>query len=173
MSQIEIWKEVKSYPNYEISNMGRLRNKKGLHFKLNPHKEKGYIEVSLQNEIGRVNMALHRIVAEHFVDNPNPEKYKCINHKKGIKTDNRASQLEWCSHSENMIHAYKTGLIKPTYGASKLTIEDAIDIKKLLKMGMDASKIGTLFGITSNQVRGLKKRPWKILKTIYKLSRLS
>lgn len=169
----ENWKPIEGYVGYEISDLGKVRNKHGKYFRLKPHPYKGYIEVSLINEHGRKSIAVHRLVALHFVENPNPHIYKCVNHKTGNKIDNRAEVLEWCSHSQNVQHAYDVGIMKPTHGAAKLTIEDAIDIKKLLSMGMSTDSISKLFSISSNQVRSVKKRTWGTLKSVYKLSRLS
>ena len=60
------------------------------------------------------NCSYHRIIAECFVHNPY-NKHD-INHINGIKTDNRAENLEWFTRSENIIHAYRTGLERPVIG---------------------------------------------------------
>ena len=120
----EIWKEIKDYPNYQISNLGRI---KALKFYSNIHKryydrelllkEKknshGYKFISLGcgKRGTRKNIAIHRLVAEAFIPNPNnlPE----VNHIDGNKLNNNIDNLEWCTRSENMLHAYKLGLHKP------------------------------------------------------------
>jgi hypothetical protein len=58
----------------------------------------------------RKTIILHRLIAELFI--PNPEKKPCINHKNGIKTDNRVENLEWVTYKENSIHANKNGFAR-------------------------------------------------------------
>ena len=74
--------------------------------KLKPNKnEDGYYKVKLRKDGKTYNKFVHRLIAETFI--PNPENKPEVNHKNGIKTDNRVSNLEWCSRSENMKHSYK------------------------------------------------------------------
>lgn len=68
----------------------------------------GYVEVALCKNGKLKTMLLHRLIAIHFIENPN--NYPCVNHKNGIKTDNRIENLEWCSHSHNTKHAYENNL---------------------------------------------------------------
>ena len=56
------------------------------------------------------NRNIHRVIAETFI--PNPNNLPCVNHKDGNKQNNRVDNLEWCTHSENTLHSFRTGLQK-------------------------------------------------------------
>jgi len=99
-----IWKGLAEYPEYEINRLGQIR-KKGTSQPLVPFDDhRGYLRVTLN----RKNVKVHILVAKTFL--PNPENLPVVNHKHGNKHDNRASQLEWCSYSENTKHAWALGL---------------------------------------------------------------
>lgn len=117
---MEEWKDIKGYEGlYQVSNYGRV---KSLKFWSNIHKKfydrekilkqcldkKGYCIVGLHKDQKNTLKKVHRLVAEAFI--PNPENKSEVNHKWGIKTDNRVSELEWSTTSENSLHAYETGL---------------------------------------------------------------
>lgn len=108
----EIWKEIKDFPNYEVSNKGRVRNRlTGSILKGAIDKTTGYLKVGLyKNKVG-FTKPIHRLVAETFLGlfiNLD------VNHKDGNKLNNELENLEWCTRSDNMKHAYKIGLSKPT-----------------------------------------------------------
>ena len=70
---------------------------------LKPYKgSSGYEHIILYKEKSKKTFDLHRLVASSFI--PNPENKKEVNHKNGIKTDNRVKNLEWVTRSENLIH---------------------------------------------------------------------
>lgn len=75
---------------------------------------KGYSYVMLSKDNQVYSFLVHRLVAIHFI--PNTENKKEINHKNGIKHDNRVSNLEWVSRGENLKHAYKNKLMIPRKG---------------------------------------------------------
>jgi len=121
---IEIWKPVLMFSDfYEISNQGKLKSldrfkksKAGSNSFVKGRicvatlLSNGYCRYYLRDN-GRVRQALvHILVAEHFIDNP--ENKPQVNHKNGIKTDNRVENLEWVTEKENTRHSLKNGFSK-------------------------------------------------------------
>lgn len=68
----------------------------------------GYKEITLSKNGKQKTVLLHRLIATHFIENP--DNLKVVNHKNGIKTDNRLENLEWCTTKQNTKHAYENNL---------------------------------------------------------------
>ena len=105
----EIWVDVKGYEGlYQISNIGRVKSyhydKNGKILKLQIN-EDGYYKVTLNKNKNKKTYSVHRLVAIHFIDNPN--NYSEINHKDENKQNNNFENLEWCSRKYNV--NYGTG----------------------------------------------------------------
>jgi hypothetical protein len=96
---------------YEITKDGKCINKKTNYVKKTFISNSGYERVSLWLNGKNKKFSIHRLVAIKYLKNPN--NYEFINHKDGNKLNNNVNNLEWCTNSENMKHAYKTGLQKP------------------------------------------------------------
>lgn len=117
----EIWKSIEGYDGkYEISNFGRV---KSLYDNKGRKREKiliprisknGYLYLNLWKNSKGKSKKIHRMVAEAFCKKNIDAQ--CVNHINGIKTDNRAINLEWCTYSYNTKHAFKSGLQKPKKG---------------------------------------------------------
>lgn len=98
------WVDVKVNNKYEVNEEGLVRNKetgKILKPRLNPG---GYAYVNFIIDGKRKNFAVHRIVAEAFI--PNPNDYQEVNHKDYNRSNNNVSNLEWVNSSQNKKHAY-------------------------------------------------------------------
>ncbi len=122
-TQLQIWKPILAYEGYyEINTLGNVRRKsrakrkrkhtpiligKSLSTRINNF---GYVEVRLSKNGKTSTKFIHKLLGQVFI--PNTENKPQINHKNGIKHDNRLENLEWVTNSENMIHAYSTGLLK-------------------------------------------------------------
>lgn len=94
---------------YEINSDGVLRNVKSKKVIKGYTENNGYTRVRLECKSlgGVVRTSIHQLVAEAFV--PNSDNLPEVNHKNSDRSDNRAENLEWVSHSQNMKHAYHDG----------------------------------------------------------------
>lgn len=85
------------------------------------------------------DIRVHRLVAEIYI--PKIDEKNEVNHINGIKTDNRVENLEWCSHKENCIHAYKTGLHKASEYQKERARQNCIDKKSRKCINIQTGKI--------------------------------
>lgn len=97
------WADVPGFEGlYQISDQGDLRSVRSGKVLAKNLAGDGYVKADLWRDNQRTQTTIHRLVAAAFVPGSGDE----VNHKNGIKTDNRASNLEWCSRSENVVHSY-------------------------------------------------------------------
>ena len=152
----EIWKDIKEYDGYMVSNLGRVKspdtyiivnNKYKLYKKgniLTPYRNKrtGYMSVGIGK---KSTVMVHRLVAKAFLDNP--ENYPCINHIDEDKTNNKIDNLEWCTHKYNNNYGNNTkklckpvlqydlqgNFIKEYYGANEAGRQTGINCTNISK----------------------------------------
>lgn len=157
-NMLEKWKIHSS--GYWVSSEGRIKGK-NVEYLAQPLNSYGYPIVCL----GKIssNKAVHRMVCETFIGKI-PIGFT-VNHKNGIKTDNRLSNLEVITHRDNVIHAYKNGLkfgSKGEKAANIITTEkQVIKIYDAIKSGKRNIDISKEFGITHKHVSMLRTgRRW-------------
>ena len=130
----EVWKSIPGADGCMVSDMGRIRDKSG---RIKPQDTdlEGYRRVSIKIEGRPLHLRVHTIVASVFI--PNPYNKPFVNHINGIKTDNRAENLEWATPKENAQHAIRMGLI------SKQDYEKIAKAKykKILQFDLDGNFI--------------------------------
>jgi hypothetical protein len=180
----EVWRSIPAHPDYEVSNMGRVRRitdvthampnggtttraLAGRLLKIGRFQRRGdalpYARVTIQVRDQRVgkSLSVHRLVAEAFI--PNPDNKPCVNHINSDVSDARAVNLEWCTHKENTLHSYLAGRSAPPHPGSgvnnrsaKLSDEDVRKIREMSAQGFSNAKVAKAFGIDRSGVSRIR-----------------
>ena len=143
----EQWRDVEGYDGaYQVSDLGRVRSKKYGDWRvLKPSKNcRGYMIVGLLKDGKRKTVSVHRLVAQAFIDNDDETK-TYINHRNEDKTENKVSNLEWCTASYNLSYNdlnlrrknYKRHKLKELYNP-ELTYEQNIEV--FMENGVECSR---------------------------------
>ena len=157
----EEWVPIKDISRkYMISNMGRIksmpskynRDEKLMNQYQNPS---GYLHVKLIHEGKERAKNLHRLVAKHFIENI--ENKAQVNHKNGVKTDNRIVNLEWCTPRENRMHALSALGVKASKGEdhyrAKLT---SIFVMEIFESNERHKTLATKYGVSLTVIQSIK-----------------
>jgi hypothetical protein len=146
------WALVEESPRYWVSEYGdvisTIRAGRVMSQTIGHH---GYAYVSLMIDNKPVKKTVHRLVASCFVDGDG----ETVNHIDGDKLNNKFSNLEWCTYSENNNHARDLGLAKSfgeSHYASKLKNSDVLEIREMLKRGFLHKDVAAQFGVVRQQI---------------------
>jgi hypothetical protein len=174
---METWRTIKGYPNYKVSNMGNVKSIRGNILRpfdraKNGHPlQRGYMTVHLcsKDVKGFDNWTVHSLVMQMFVG-PRPDGM-VINHKNGIRWDNRLENLEYCTQSYNRKQDFIMGrqsLAGEKNTQSKLTEDEVKQIVELYKTGDYTGKaLGRKYGVSVPTISGIVTgRHWSYLTGI-------
>lgn len=138
---------VKGYEGrYEVSNRGEVfslpKNNRHYRLKITPVLIRGYERVVLSSNTEKradnKNHFVHGLVASTFISDK-PKDHE-VNHKNGVKTDNKVENLEWVTSSENALHAYRAGLHSKNRGITGTNLETGNKVR--FSSLSDATKYG-------------------------------
>lgn len=162
----EIWKDIyyndSKVEDYQISNKGRVKRlAKYVYWNISKDKTKPKVKRWLKEHIlSPINsgqegvrykmvilygkqLKVHKLVALHFVDNP--KNYPVINHIDGDKFNNNWTNLEWCTHSHNTLHAFDMGMMKSRLGKdnnkTSTNEEQVLIVKEQILNGLKINEI--------------------------------
>lgn len=159
----EAWKTISDAPLYSVSNQGRVRRDAPIPHHpprvLRPGLRKGYRRVVILNaNFKKSSRQVSRLVAIEFL-NPDPDR-PFVNHKNGIKCDDRIENLEWVTQKENVRHAYDVlgvkNLVGEAHGMSKLTDQSVREIRNLLQQDLKQRDIARMFNINQRVIWMIK-----------------
>lgn len=169
----EIWKDIPGYEGYyQASSHGRIRSIDRVVFSLgNGYGSRmvrlrgkmkacrtvaGYHKTTLIRDGICLTHSVHRLVCAAFMGNPSTNMQ--VNHIDGVKTNNSLANLEWCTGSENLKHAIRTGLYT-TPRTNKFTDGEALEIRKILDSDLfSCAAVGRVYGVSGSTMENIRNR---------------
>jgi len=131
---MEIWKTIESSPNYEVSNLGSIRNIKTGNVLKVATNTYGYKLVCLSNKNQKQTGYIHRLVAEAFIKTNLDTRTSVVNHIDGDKTNNSIKNLEWATYSDNAFHGRVRLKIKADQATELLDLLEQMDFNQIDKV---------------------------------------
>lgn len=188
LMEAEEWKDIEGYEGlYKVSSLGRVKSfhqtyKEGADpidgklLSAGINTQGYYVVVLFKRSRKPKTCTVHRLVASAFI--PNPESKRCINHKNGIRHDNRLENMEWATYSENLIHAYDVlGRIKPTKASRKANSNKAVAVigkgGEIINVFLGYSLVQSVLGLKEGTVSRCIKTGYRTKKEGYVFKEIS
>lgn len=157
---------------YMISNNGQLASLRMCRLMKPAAGSDGYIATIIKHNGKKINVAIHRLVAEAFI--PNPDNLPQVNHKNGNKNINCDWNLEWMTQHDNIIHAIETGLRDNYLPEKRYSSKEINKVCKLLEKGLSNKEISKKTGVSKRVIKNIKAgRAWKHISRHYNIHKLS
>lgn len=155
---VENWQQIKYFPNYQVSDLGNVKNKTTNKNIAKWRKSNGYLQVTLHSNGIKKNVYIHRLVAEAFI--PNPDNLTDVNHKDENKTNNTVNNLEWMTHLNNCNYGNRGKKISSSL--SKPVVQMSLSGKLIRKFPslISVNKAGFGFGNVANVCLGTKEEAY-------------
>jgi len=156
-SEVELH-PIKNYPGYKVNKLGLIWSNYSGKFLKKCKNRGGYHYVCLKKGKKYQKVTVHKIVASVFLKKGKGTTE--VNHIDGNKLNNSVFNLEWVTSSQNKKHGFNLGLYKKKFGEkntmSKLTTEEVIKIKYLLKSGLSQYRIAEIFNVRQSLISRIK-----------------
>lgn len=152
LKEIEAENHNEEFKNYRVDDQGNVWNVDFDIILANALHKSGYYRVRLFQDGKKYSKFVHRLVAKKYI--PNPENKPEVNHIDSDRLNNKASNLEWVTASENSKHAFEHGGREPMRGtlhiSSKLTEEDVLEMREIYANTKTSyAELGKKFGVSS------------------------
>ena len=171
--------KIVEYPNYTFAQEYRIDKEGHIYSpwrgwkEMSPYSNKqGYKELFLYtNEAGRKVFKVHRLVMNTYKPIENSENFQ-VNHIDGVKSNNNLGNLEWCTRSENLKHAFKTGLEQRPIGeknpSHKLTEDQVREICSQLEKRATLSSLAEKYHVSKSTISFIKcRKTWTYISKDY------
>lgn len=146
----EEWRHL--FGHYYVSNLGRIKGRHSI--RKTQYGTGGYPIVHIKGK----TYSIHRLVAKAFL--PPDSGRPMVNHKDGNKSNNRVDNLEWCTKSENALHAYRLGLMcaPKTKNNAKISVEQ---VREIRASNEPSRVLSVRYGLGVNSIQNIRaRRTW-------------
>lgn len=155
---METWKSIPGYPNHQVSSDGRIKNSASGVILRCTKTSKGYL--AFHTRADEPKIFVHRVVLTVFVGVIPTKPW--VNHKNGIRSDNRLDNLEWCTPSENATHAFR--ILQRKHPRTHLSTDDVLTIRRKIHSGSKRKDLAIEYEVSLSTIHAIaSKQNWNAI----------